>query len=314
MPYNDVRAVHYDRPLETLSIDYHPRGLIGESVFKVVPVQHESDLYYKFNRGDRFRMIDTTRADGTPAREVDFAFTTDGYVAEARAISVKLTDREMRNQDQELQLQLSKVRGAQDLLLLDQERKIANLLADSTQFAAANQTNIGALAANQWNNSSYSGSIEQTLDVAKDAVRLQTGGAMANQLVLPKAVALVVKRDAKIRELIKYTHSDLLVDGDLPMKLWNMDVLIPQATQNTGIEGNTDNLSDLWGKHAWVLYTAEAPGLTTLSFGYIFRVGNMTVKTWRDETIDTTYFRPEYIQTEKVVSPYAGYLMQNVIA
>jgi len=71
---------------------------------------------------------------------------------------------------------------------------------------------------------------------------------------------------------------------------------------------------DLWGKHVWAVYRVDAGSTDTPNFGYIFRVAGMQVKSWHDDEVDATFYRPTYNQTEKIVSPYAGYLMQNVIA
>lgn len=314
MPETSVAQVHYARLLENLSIDYMPKGLVAEELVPVVPVVHENDKYVVWNRDDRMSTVDDLRPDGVRARQVDFGWTYAGYFTEERALEVKLTDRERDNADNILQLQLSKVRGVQAKLLINQEIRIAGMFANTANYASTNVVNIGSVATNQFNNASFTGSIEQVIDSAKETVRIQLGGELANRLVIPKAVAMVVKRDAKIRDLIKFTHSDLLSGGDLPPVLWDLEVRVPAASYNTAIEGATGNMTDVWGKHMWVMYRTDNPGLNQINFGYIFRVKGLQVKTWREEPIDTTFFRPFYNQTEKIVSPYAGYFMQNVIA
>jgi len=118
-------------------------------------------------------------------------------------LSARLTDRERRNADNLLKLQLLKVNGIQGILMLNQENRIATLMNDTTKFAASNQVNVGAVATNQWNNGSFTGSIEQVIDTGKEAGRIQMGGLAFNRLIIPKAVAMIVKRDAQIRDLIK---------------------------------------------------------------------------------------------------------------
>lgn len=310
-----VSNVHYSRPLETMSIAYHPQGMMAESIFTVCPVKFEADIYYVWDRGANFRAIDDLRPDGVRAKSVDFKFSTDGYHTDEHALETYLTERERKNSDDPLQLEIAKVHGAQDLILLQQEIRIAALLANTANYATTNTTNVGSVATNQWNNASFTGSIEQYFDNGSEAIRVQLGGLQSNTIVIPKPVAKIVKRDALVRELIKYTHSDLLVDGDLPNKLWNHQVVIPGTSYTSSLEGAASvSLSEVWGKHAWVLYRTGAPSIGTVNFGYIFRVGGVSVKTWRDESIDTTFYRPAYNQVEKIVSPYAGYLLQNVIS
>jgi len=287
--------------------------MVGEDVFVVVPVQHESDKYAVFNRTDPFVLIDDVRADGTRAKMVDFGWTYDGYVTSEHALEARLTDRERANADSLLRLEVLKVNGAQGILMLNQENRIATLMQDTTKYASTNQTTL--VGAGQWNSASFVGSIEQTIDGAKEAIRIQAGGVAANRLVIPKAVAMVVKRDAKIRDLVKYTHQDLLVDGDLPPMLWGLKTTIPAAVVSSSIEGSTTpTLVDLWGKNAFLCYRTEAGSTDTPNFGYIFRVGGSQVQTWHDDSVGATFYRPILNQAEKIVSLFTGYIIAAAIA
>src|SRR2546423_8185891 len=105
-----VRGVHISAPLSELSIGYHPVGMVAERFVAVVPVTFENDLYYIWDRGDAFREMDTLRADGTSAHMADFGFTTAAYVCEEFALKTRITDRQRRNADKVLQLEVSKIR------------------------------------------------------------------------------------------------------------------------------------------------------------------------------------------------------------
>lgn len=323
-----VRGVHISAPLSDLSIGYHPVGFIAERVHKVVPVNHENDLYYIWDRGDALREMDTLRADGTSAHLADFGFAPAAYVCEEYALKTRLTDRQKGNADKVLNLQLSKIRRVQDLILAGQERRAANLFS-AAALPAANQTTLAGI--NQFNNGGFVGSIEQVIDTADEAIRQQLGGLPPNQLIIPKAVAKVVKRDSKIRDLVKYTHADLLADGDLPPKLWGKDVLVPSvATVNANPTSSTGspwpienpatvlapgtNIFDIWGKNITVLYSNDNPGIDVISASYIFRSRPWMVKTWRDEEIDSEFYQPSFVQTEKLVSGFAVYQVFAAIA
>lgn len=313
MAQSTVSNVHYSQLLADLSIGYKPTGMVSEDVFVVVSVVHESDKYAVFNRTDPFTLIDDVRDDGTRAKMVDFGWTYSGYVTSEHALEARLTDRERANADNLLHLEVMKVNGVQGILMLNQENRIATLMSDANQYASTNKVTLSGTG--QWNNASFVGSIEQTIDSAKEAIRLQAGGVVANRLVIPKAVALVVKRDAKIRDLVKYTHQDLLVDGDLPPVLWGMKTTIPACVVSRSIEGSaTPTLVDLWGKNVFVAYRTEAGSTDTPNFGYIFRVGGTMVQTWHEDNVGATFYRPTMNQAEKVVSAYAGYLITNAIS
>lgn len=323
-----VRGVHISAPLSDLSVGYHPVGFIAERIHPVVPVMHENDLYYVWDRGDALREMDTLRADGSAAHLADFGFSTAAYVCEEYALKTRVTDRQKGNADKVLTLELSKIRRVQDLILTGQERRAANLFTTAS-LPAANQTTLAGI--NQFNNGGFVGSIEQVLDTADEAVRQQLGGLPPNVIVIPKAVAKVMKRDSKIRDLIKYTHADLLADGELPPKLWGKEVTVPSvATVNANPTSSTGspwpienpatvlapgtNIFDVWGKNIFIKYRNESPGIDVISASYILRSRPWMVKTWRDEEVDSTFYQPSFVQTEKLVSSVAVYGIFAAIA
>ena len=132
----------------------------------------------------------------------------------------------------------------------------------------------------------------------------------------PSAIAKVAKRDATIRDLIKYTHADLLIDGDLPPKLWGMDVIIPGAVYTSSVEGASSiTYSDVWGKTVLLLYVP--PGDTTLdsiASVKIFRAKDWEVRSWREERKRSEAIEASVVQDEVVVSNVAGYLYTAVIS
>jgi len=319
-----VNEVHIDAALSNVLLGYHPQGMIAEQIFPVVSVKKESDKYYEWNKGEAFRVPDTTmRADGSRAKTLGFSLSTSTYSAEEYALNAEVTDRQLANADSVIDLRASKSRRVKDILMLDQEIRVATLLTTQGNWASTNRVQLSGTQ--QWNNAGYdntvvAASIEGRIDTAKEAVRTQTGGYEPNTIIIPSAVAKIVKKDSKIRDIIKYTHAELLVDGDLPAKLWNMNVLIPKASKNTNKEGNaTQTLTDVWGKHIVLLYVPSSAALDEFSCGYIFRVSNSAhtpwgARTWREEPEKKEVIEIEVCQDEKLVSNVGGYLIEDVIA
>ena len=318
-----VNEVHIDAALSNVALGYHPAGMIAENIFPIVTVKKESDKYYEWNKGDAFRVPDTTmRADGTKSKRIGFNISTSTYSAEEYALNVQVTDRQVANADSVINLRASKTRRLKDIIALDQEIRVATLLTTQANWASTNR--VQRSGTQQWNNASYAGGatygIEETLDTGKEAVRKGTGGLEPNIIIIPSAVAKVMKKNSTIRDLIKYTHANLLVDGDLPQMLWNMKVLIPKAVKNTNVEGNaTQTLSDVWGKHIVMLYVTNNAAVDEVTAGYIFRCANAAhtpwgAKTWREEAEKADVIETEICQDEKIVCNVAGYLVEDVIA
>ena len=317
MPEETLRSVHINQPVTNLSIGYHPKGMIAERVVAVVPVVKESDFFYKWNKGEAFRRVDTRRADGTRANRVSISHTRDTYLCEEYALEHQITDRQRANADSLLRLELSLTRRLQDMIALDQEGRVADLLRTAGNYASTNKVTLSGTS--QWNNASFSGSIEQVMDDAKEAVRLNTGNnSEVEMVIIPQPVALVIKRDAMVREVIKYTRSDLLVNGELPPVLWNMEVVIPRVVEdstNREVYGtDTFTGTDMWGKDVILTSKPQAPSIDSFAHTYIFRSRDLLVEQWRDDSTSSNWYRVGYIQTEKLISNVGGYLITSAIS
>lgn len=324
-----VRGVHINQPLSNLSVGYHPSGMVAEQIFNVVPVKHESDDFYKWDKGQAFRVERTDgkgslRADGTRAKGVNFGATVDQYVAEEYGLETRITDRERDNADSALQLEVSKTRRVQDLVLLDQEIRVASILLTSGNYPSGSTTTLSGTS--QWNNASFASQstalvsqIKADIDTAKNQLRQTLGGLMPNTIVIPEPVAEVVERDAGIVDMLKHNGgiTDLVSNG-YPLaagnKFFGLNVLRPSGTYQSEVEGETATVVDIWGKNVIICYVGPA-ARRTITFGLQFRKQPFgMMKQYRKEEIDATFYRVGMIQTEKVVVWDAGYLIKNVIA
>lgn len=323
--YQGARGVHINTPLTNMTVGYHPTGMVAEQVFPVIPVEHESDFYYVFDKAQAFRLSrsdgkSTLRADGARSLLEEFGATPDKYVAEEYALKTKITDRQRANQDSVLQLETSKLRRVQDKILLDQELRVASLLTNASTWSG-NGNVLTLSGTSQWNNASFQSQqgtfsvIEQEFDNGREAIRKATGGKEANTVIIPAAVSRVMKRDIGVRAAIQYTHPDLLTNGSLPDTLWGLKVITPAALYDTSVEGEAYGGGvDIWGKNVILAYIDPAPGLDSMTLGLIFRQRAWQVKQWREEDVESTFYEASIVQAEKMVSVDCGYLIQNCIA
>ena len=309
-----INNVHVDAPLTNVAVNYSGTagGLMAEEASKVIKVAKESDLYYSWTRADQFRVPETYKADGAEANEFTTSASTTAYVAHEYALKVGVTDRQKANADNVLQLRKNKMRIIQDQIRMDQESRVATLMTTQGNFPAANRTQLATTT--QWNNASFSGSIEADVDTGMEAIR-QAIGLYPNTIIIPAAVAKVMKRNAEIRELVKYTQSNLLVNGDLPPTLWNMKVVIPGGINVSTQKGaSTDTFGDIWGKHCILTFRPEGSALDIPSHSLIFRARDWLVKSWREESKDTEFIQVSVVQDEVLPSSVSGYLIEDAIA
>ena len=308
-----INNIHEDKALTNMSINYDPLkgGLVGEAVSRVVNVTNESDKYWAWDKSSTFRIPTDYRADGAPANELDFDASSSTYSCEEYAYQIAVTDRQKANADSVLQLRKNKMMRADALLRLAREKAIATALTTSGNYDATNYTTLSSTT--QWNNSSFSGSIEANLDTGKEAIRADIG-VYPNIIVIPAAVAMVIKRNAEIRELIKYTQSGLLVNDDLPPTMFGMKVFIPGAINVTTQEGAAAHTyADIWGKHVVMLYQG-ASALDEPNAFTLFRSCNWKVDTWREEERSREVLRVSVVQDEVFTVPDAAYLIVDAIS
>ena len=327
-PNFGVKNVHVNQALTQFTVGYHPMGYVAEQVMPVVPVAHETDIYWFWDKGQAFRLdrsdgYGTEWADGTEPHEENYGATQKSYNTKGFKLRTRITDRERGNADQVLNLEMSKVRRLQDKILMDQELRVASLF-----FTTANNSGVTTLAgATQWNNASFVSQpsnlfsqIKANIDTGITAVRQATGGLIPNTIVIPHYVAIVMSHDVGLTDYLKYTHPDLVnastpISGILPPKLWGMNVLVPTAPYLTSVEGEpVTATSDVWGKSVWLGYINPNPGTDSLTYGLILRSRPWTVKTFRREDYEATYYDVSLVQAEQLISADCGYLIQNAVA
>lgn len=309
-----LNSTFVSAPLTNFSIGYHPKGLVARSVLDVVSVNKEAGEYFVWNRTDAARIPNSLRADGAESATLSFDLDSNGtYRVHEYALKTKITDRQRANADSVLKLEQAKTMRVKDLVELGLESRVATLLTTAGNYATGNKVTLSGV--DQWNNASFAGSIEERIDTAKEAIRLQTLGVDADTIIIPSAVAKVIKRDASIRELIKYTHAELLVDGDLPPVLWGMKVVIPKAVNTTTRKGAaTQTLADIWGKYVILTISNGGGVIDVPTFGKIFQMGASVVKTWRKEEMSADFYEYSMMTDEVITSNVAGYLISDVIA
>ena len=311
-----ARDVHIDRPLSNLVVGFEPTNTIVQDFLPIVDVNKQSDLYFKWTKGDFFRIPSTTaRAPKTKGRTVNFAVSSDSYYANNYALVDEMDFETLVNQDNPLKIEEKAARGIHSLLMLDMENRVANQITSGS--------NLGSYAAvsSKWS-SSTAGTSDPFGDIqtAKSSVRATTG-LEANTIILGQSVYNALVNHADILDRIKYVQKGV-VTRDLLASLFDVDtVLIGSAIKNTAAEGLSDSFSDVWGTNVVVahLNRAETDGRDP-SLMYGFRWTNplfgspMAVEKWNDpDHGNYTNLRVQYYQDEKIAAPELGYLWTSVV-
>ena len=158
--------------------------------------------------------------------------------------------------------------------------------------------------------------IEGDIDVAKLNIR-KKGGVEPNTVVIPPHIAVEAKKDSAIRDLVKYTDSTLLVNGELPPRLFGLEVVIPLALYDEAAAGSSSTSLDFaWDDNSVLVAYVErqAPSKRSISLAYQFRrpiSGSLDIAAfrYREDGKHATVVEGLIEQTEEVVCAACGYLI-----
>ena len=312
-----ARDVHIDRPLSNLVVGFEPAGTIVQDFLPVVQVAKQSDLYYKYTKGDFFRIPSTTiRAPKTKGRTVDFNVSSETYYAANYALVDEISYETMANQDTPLNVKEKSARNLKNLLMLDWENRVANQITSGS--------NLGSYAAvsSKWSDGTAGNSDPfGDMQTAKDAVRATTG-LEANTIIMGQSVYNALIKHADILDRIKYVQRGV-VTRDLLAALFDVDtVLIGSSIKNTAEEGQADSFSSIWGTNTIVAHLTSGPNTDGRdpSLGYAFRWTNpmfgspMVAESWDDpDHGNYTNLRVQYYQDEKIAAAELGYLWTGCV-
>lgn len=300
-----VSMVHVDRPLTDISIRHNNSQLVAENIFPIINVQKQSDLYYTYGM-ENFIEVDDEMAPGDPAREIYSTLSTDTYYCKKRGLRKKVTDEEKENADIPINPEIDATEDVTERLLLRKERRVKTLLSSGIT--------AGHTPATKWDDLTTGGNPDYDILTAVSSIH-ETTLQVANTLILPFHIAVMLTTNPKIQKLVYHVQNVLTIGSAimLPNPLWGLRVLIAGAGYCSSNPGQTTRtLSYVWGNDVYVAYVNPNPGLKRISLGYIFRWKQRQVKKIRREEEDSTLVQVTEYTDEKLVSVGCGYKIRSV--
>lgn len=320
-----LNQVHVDAILTNASVAYiqSADNFIATKVFPIVPVDKQSDLYFKYTKEDWFRDDAKVRADGAEAAVSGYGLTTDNYYAQVYAVKKAIGDQLMANFDSPLDPLRDGAKFTAQLML---NRLEAQFVTDfvttgvwGTDYEGVSSSPTGNQFI-QWSDLANSDPI-QNIEAAKAKI-LSTTGFEANKLVLGYDVYRVLRNHPDIIDRVKYTGRDV-PDTQYLAQLFGLDeVLVAKAVKNTAAEGQTGSYSFSFGKSAILVHSAPNPGLLMPSAGYSFQWRGVSeglgltvgTKQYRVEQNAATFVESQIAFDNKVVAADLGAYFGTAVA
>lgn len=326
MPSPTQSDLHVNVPLTNVSIAYLQSAstYIADKVFPKVPVDKQSDLYWKYSKSDWRRSDVKRRAPSTESPGVGWSQDMGQYFCHVYAVHKDIDDQLRANADSPFNMDRDATEFITNQLLLQRD------IDWNAQYFKEGVWDTNLTGTTDFVKWSDAGS-DPISDVADLVVQFRKlTGFKPNICVLGADVMKVLKQHPDIIDRIKYTQKGI-VSEDLIATLFDVDELytsyatlaagpsIPDASDQDAA-ATYDFITN--SKGVLFAYAPSGPSLLTPSAGYTFTWkgylgGNsqgIKVKRFRMEHINSDRVEAEATYDMKVVSTDLGAFLKNAVA
>jgi hypothetical protein len=308
MPSPTKSQVYVDPILTNISIAYQNAAYVCEKIMPLIKVAKDSGYYFVYSKA-KFRPESDNRAPSTRANRVDYGLTkaTYGPIME-HALEQDIPDEVVEQADNPLDPEFDATENVTERIIISKEIGLATILQDVaqiTQYTTLSGTN-------QWSDYANSDPIND-VKTARQAV--QSGCLkQANTMLISQYVFDILCEHPDVIDRIKYTQFGTAAEEILARLFKVKNVIVAAAQYNTAKEGQTDSMSYIFGKHAWLLYIDPTPGIRKVSFGYTLYTKPRKVDKWYQQPEKATFVRVSDYYQQLVVAAGAAYFIQNAAA
>lgn len=325
--------LHISAPLTNISVAYiqSEDTYVADKVFPRVPVQKQSDLFWKYHKSEWRRQDVEKRAPSTETPGVGWNVTTDSYFCHVYGVHKDIDDQLRSNADSNFNLDRDATRFITNQLLLKRDQDwVRAYFTDGVWDSDKTGVDSGPTGDEfqRWNEAGS----DPISDVTEAVIDLrESTGVAPNTLVLGPRVLQALRHHPDILDRIKYTQRGLVTE-DLLSSLFGVNrILVTWATEVTNAAPRKQDPDDqdddaeygfMTGNHALLVYANESPSLMTPSAGYTFTWngylnGNnrgIRVKRFRQENIASDRVEAEMTYDMRVVSPDTGVFFNGAVA
>lgn len=268
--------------LTAIAIAYRNTRLIADQVLPRVPVGVQDFKYWSYNKADRFTLPDTQVGRKGKPNQVEFGMTENT----ASTLDYGLDDAIPQSDIDNAKLIPgydplgNAVEGIMDLILLDREKRVADMVFAAANYPTANKTTLSGTS--QWSdfaNADPIAAIQTYLDVPI---------MRPNVMVIGRPAFSVLIRHPKIMKAVHGTAGDTGVARRQQIAdLFELDdVLVGEAFLNTAKPGQTAAFSRVWGKHCALIYrNSTADVRKGVTFGLTAQFGGRIAGSIEDKDI-----------------------------
>jgi hypothetical protein len=303
MPQPTPRDVHIDAALTNVSVAYtqDATNFIADKVFPIVPVQKQSDKYWKYEKGMFFRDAAQKRAPGTESAGSGYKLGSDTYYCEKWALHKDVDDDTVANEDSPIDSYQDAATFVMENLLIRRER----LFVDEFLKTGVWGTDVvGGTNFAQWDDEATSDPAEDIKN-ARIKILLNTGN-LPNSLTVDIYTHEALKKHPLIQaKFFGMQGGTGSVTNQMLAAYFEVDqYLVAKAVYTASDETvAAPVMSFIAPKCALLSYAPKTASLRRPAAGYIFGWAGLTGL--NNMGIRTKRFRMEKLESERIENTMA---------
>jgi hypothetical protein len=327
--YDPKKLATFDPILTGFALGYSPQTLIGERLFPVVDVLTNSGQYFIFDRS-AWKIYEDRREPGTEPNMIGARkWSTDVFSVKEHALEAEVLDEEREEISSlaaaltpaNLDPEADAVEDVTNALVLRHEKKVADTVRDTTQYASGHVNTLSGTA--RWDNyGSTSGVFNSDpltdwrngmLQIYRDTLRWPNVGWMSFD------VWEAIQYHPRIIQRMQYQTPAPGADAFAQLTGFKGTIIVGESVYNAADNVDaTESITSLWGKDAGMAIVEPMAGFRTKTWGKTFvrpySGERRPVYRWRVDSHFKDMFAVKYRYDTKIVSNVAGYLFKTAVS
>lgn len=329
MPYMMPGDVHVNRPLSQVMVAYGQQTdeFIADKVFPNVPVDKQTDFYYKMGRRSFLQTNMQKRAPRTETPGVEWNQTKATYAADVWGLHHDIEDQFRASADENWNLDRTGTELITQQALLRREKQWISQFFGVGIWSTDMTGVVAAPTAAQFIMFDQAASSPiQTFIAARRSFHRRTG-VKPNTIVFGPEVWDKMINHPEFVDRIKYTQAGFITEEIVAKAIGVKNIFVAEAVESVISDDElvadvTPSTQYLAGKSFLLCYTAPRPSRDVPSAGYTFSwKGYLGASAWggrikkfRAELIACDRIEIEMAYDQKVVAPELGAFYTNVVA
>ena len=266
---NQLQAIQ-DPLITGVSSAYIPKGYVSEMILPVVPVVQSTGKLGRYGN-QHLRIVQTLiGGEGKYRRYKPITRLTDSYEIEGHGLEGMVSKDDYRNVQQPFDAEKDEAIGLGTVIWNEKEKALADTLT-STTIVTNNVTLSGNAQFNDYSNSDPLAKFKTARQTVRGAC-----GAVPDTAIMDWDVADTLAYHPQLLDFLgfKEARPGGLTHQEIAKALGVRRVLIAEAKYNSAAQGQTDVLSNIWGKHIVFGVLPERAEKYQVTAGYTVRYAN----------------------------------------